>query len=70
MATDQPAPLELLAAVLDEAFQVGARIVDDGALYLRMDGDLAVTVTTSPDGVTWCSIHSWPISREAEPSRP
>ncbi len=42
-------PLTGLAALLDEAFNVGAKISDDGALHLRMADDLSISVATSPD---------------------
>lgn len=43
-------PLELLVALLNETYQTGARIADDGGVHLRMDDDLAVSVAASADG--------------------
>lgn len=42
-------PLDLLVALLNEAYQTGARVADDGAVHLRMEDDLAVSVAASAD---------------------
>lgn len=58
MADALPDPLNGLAALLNEAFNIGAQISDGGALHLRMDDDIAVTITTSPDqaDMVFCSV--------------
>lgn len=47
---DDTNPLTLLTLVLNEAFQTGAEISDDGALHLSMADDLSISVVNSPDG--------------------
>lgn len=58
MTDTSPDPLSGLAALLNEAFSIGAQVSDDGALHLRMDDDLAVSATTSPDrqDMVFCSV--------------
>lgn len=51
-------PLSQLTQLLNEAFSIGAEISGDGALHLRMDDDLGVSVAPTPDreDIVFCAI--------------